>query len=91
MGANSHLSGVRSEAIGGVFCGDTALEGKATSGDVVLGEAKLLEGRTCGDLDLGSDDVNAGDLFGDGVLDLTGTESAVALGQCMHEPLTFGG
>ena len=45
-----------------------------------MGEAKLLERRTCCDLDLGSDNVDAGDLFGDGVLDLTGTESAVAPG-----------
>jgi hypothetical protein len=38
---------------------------------VVLGEAELLEGSAGGDLDLCGDNVDAGDFFGDGVLDLT--------------------
>lgn len=38
--------------------------------DVVLGKTKLFEGDTCGNLDLGSNDIDTGDLFGDGVLDL---------------------
>jgi len=54
-----------------VFGGDSALEGEAADRDPVLREAELLQRRTGGDLDLGSNDVDAGDLLGDGVLDLT--------------------
>lgn len=38
-----NLSSVRSEALGGVFRGDTALEGETASGDVILSQAELLE------------------------------------------------
>ena len=38
---------------------------------MVLGQSELLERGTCGDLDLCGNDVNAGDFFCDGVLDLT--------------------
>ena len=64
------LSGIRREALSGVFCGDSALEGKASCGDVVLGQAKLLERCTCCDLNLCRNNVDTGDLLGDGVLDL---------------------
>ena len=37
---------------------------------MVLSQAELLEGGASGDLDLGGDDVDAGDFLGDGVLDL---------------------
>lgn len=66
-----NLSGVRREALRGVFGGDTALNGKPASRNAVLGQAQLGEGSTSGNLDLRCDDVDAGDLFGDGVLDLT--------------------
>jgi hypothetical protein len=58
------------EALGRVLGGDTALNGETTSGDTILGEAKLCEGRTSCDLNLGCDDINACDFFGNGVLDL---------------------
>ncbi|KMU86024.1 hypothetical protein CIHG_03555 [Coccidioides immitis H538.4] len=64
------LAGVGLEALCGIFGGDAALDGEASGGDAVLGEAELLEGGAGGDLDLGGDDVDAGDLLGDGVLDL---------------------
>jgi hypothetical protein len=47
------------------------LEGKATCGDVVLGQTELLKGSTRSNLDLCSDDIDTGDFLGDGVLDLT--------------------
>lgn len=65
------LSGVWLEALGGVLGGDAALEGEATDGDAVLGEAKLFERCAGGNLNLRRDDIDAGDLFGDGVFDLT--------------------
>jgi hypothetical protein len=37
---------------------------------VILRETKLLERRARGDLDLRSDDVDAGDLLSDGMFDL---------------------
>lgn len=64
------LASVRSELLGGVFCGDTALEGETASGDVVLGQTELLKGRTSSNLDLSSDDVDTSDLLCDGVLNL---------------------
>lgn len=65
-----NLSSVRSKALGGVFCGDTALEGKAASRDVVLSQAKLLKRCTSSNLNLRSNDIDAGNLLGNGVLDL---------------------
>ena len=55
---------------GGRICCDTALNGKATSCDSVLGKAKLLERCTGSDLDLCSYDIDTSDLLGDCVLDL---------------------
>jgi len=66
-----NLTGIWSEALGGVLGGDTALDGETPGGDSVLGEAKLLQGGACGDLDLCRDDIDAGDLLRNGVLDLT--------------------
>ena len=68
-----NLSCVRLEALSRVLGGNTALDGETTSGDAVLGEAKLCERRTSCDLDLGSDNVNAGDFLGNGMLDLAVT------------------
>lgn len=47
----------------GVFSGDSALDGKAPSVDVLLGETELLEGYTSGNLDLSGDDVDTGDFL----------------------------
>jgi hypothetical protein len=66
-----NLAGIWCKALGGIFCGNTALEGKATCGDVVLGQTKLFEGSTSSNLDLCGDDIDTGDFLGDGVLDLT--------------------
>jgi hypothetical protein len=64
------LAGIWCKALRRVFCGDTALEGKSSCGDVVLGQTKLLERCTCGDLDLCSYNIDACHFFGDGVLNL---------------------
>jgi hypothetical protein len=72
------LAGIRREALGGVFCCDTALEGKASGGDVILSQTELLEGGAGGNLDLGGDDVDAGDFFSDSVLDLAVILLAIA-------------
>ena len=63
-------AGVGLEVVGGVLSGDTGLDGVAVGLDLVLGEAELLEGVAGGDLELGLHDIDAGDLLGDGVLDL---------------------
>ena len=47
------------EVGGGVFSGDTALNGEAALGDGVLGQTELREGRASSDLDLRGDDVDA--------------------------------
>lgn len=65
-----NLSGIWSEALGRIFGSDTALNGKATSGNSVLGKTKLSQSSASGDLNLGGDNVDASDLFGNGVLDL---------------------
>lgn len=57
------LSGVGLEAVGGVLGGDSALNGEPSLGDVLLNEAEGREGRSRGDLDLGGDDVDSGDLL----------------------------
>ena len=51
------LTGIGLEACCGIFSGDTALDGETAGGDAVLGQAKLLQGRTRRDLDLGSNDL----------------------------------
>ena len=55
------------EAAGRVLGVDPALDGVAAHGHVVLGQAERLAGRHP---QLGGDDVDAGDLLGDRVLDL---------------------
>ena len=65
-----NLASVGSERLGWVLCSDTALEGETTCGDVVLGQTKLLERCTSGDLDLSCHNINTSDLLSDGVLDL---------------------
>jgi len=58
------------ETLGRILGGDTALDSKTTSGDAVLGKTKLCKGRTSCDLDLGCDDIDAGNFLGNCVLDL---------------------
>lgn len=86
-----NLAGVRGEAVCRIFRGDTALEGKTTGGDVVLGQAKLLERGTRRNLDLRSDDVDAGDFLCDGVLDLTVPEGQLCIWPAWPKRLTFEG
>lgn len=64
------LASVGGETLCGVLGGDTALNRESTGGDAILRQAKLLERSTSRNLDLGSNDINASDLFGDSVLDL---------------------
>jgi hypothetical protein len=58
---------------------------------VVLSQAELLKGCTGGNLDLGSDDVNAGDFFGNRMFDLTVGSSAMHHDSLLEEFLTCGG
>lgn len=58
------------ESLRGIFSGDSALDGKATSVDMVLSQTELLERNASGDLDLRSNNVDTGNLLGDRVLDL---------------------
>jgi hypothetical protein len=48
---------------------------------VVLGQAELLERRTGCDLNLCSYDIDSGNFFGDGVLDLTVVKVRIGLGR----------
>lgn len=71
-----NLSSVRREALSGIFGGDTALEGKTASRDVILSQTELLKGSACGNLDLCGNNIDASDFFGNGVLNLnTGVDS----------------
>jgi hypothetical protein len=67
---NLNLSGIWCEALCWIFCSDTALEGKAACGDVVLGQTELLKRCTSSNLDLCGNDVDTSDFLSDGVLDL---------------------
>lgn len=67
---NFNLASIGLEILGGILSGDTALDGETTGGDAVLGKTKLLKSSTSGDLDLGGDNVDPGDLLSNGVLDL---------------------
>lgn len=64
------LASVGRELVGRILGGDSTLDSKAASRDAVLGQTKLLERRTCRDLNLRSNDIDPGDLFRDGMLDL---------------------
>jgi hypothetical protein len=65
-----NLSGVRCKALRWILCRDAALEGEAASRDVILGETELFERCTRCDLDLGSDDIDAGHFLRNGMFDL---------------------
>ena len=64
------LPRVRLEARRSVFSGDAALNGESSSVNVVLGQTELLKGGPGSNLDLSCHNVDTGDLFRDGVLDL---------------------
>lgn len=64
------LSGIGLESLSGIFGGDSALDGETSSGDGLLGEAKLLEGSTGGNLDLGGNNIDSGNLLRNCVFDL---------------------
>jgi hypothetical protein len=66
----------------GILCCDTALERKAASRDVVLGQTELLERGTGGDLDLCCYDIDTRDFLGDGVLNLAGISSVYFQNNC---------
>lgn len=57
------LSGIGLEVLGGIFGGDTALDGEAALGDGILRETKLGERGSCRNLDLSGNDVDAGDFL----------------------------
>ena len=46
-----------------IFGGDTTLDREASASDRLLRQTELGKGRACGDLDLGSDDVDTSDLL----------------------------
>ena len=64
------LAGVRPEPVGRVLGGDPALQRGAPDLDLVLPQAEVGQGLAGGDPDLRGDQVDVGDLLGDGVLDL---------------------
>lgn len=47
----------------GILSGDSTLDGETSTVDVFLGETQLLESDTTGNLDLGGNDVDSGDLL----------------------------
>ena len=57
------LAGVGLEVLCRILSRDTALDSETTLGDCLLREAKLGKCGTGCDLDLGGDDVDAGDLL----------------------------
>lgn len=64
------LSGVWGETLCWILGSDTTLNCETADGDAVLGQAQLLERGTRSNLDLGCDNINAGNLLGDGMLNL---------------------
>ncbi len=62
--------GVGPEALRRVFGRDAALQRGAPQHDVLLVEPEVGEGLSCGDAHLRLHEVDVGDFFGDGVLDL---------------------
>lgn len=65
-----NLASVWCKPLGGVLGGDAALDGKTAGRDAILRQAELSKGGAGRDLDLGRDDVDSSNFFGDGVLDL---------------------
>jgi len=63
-------AGVGPETVGRVLGGDPALQRRAVRHDVVLAQAQIRQGLPGGDPQLRRDQVDVGDLLGDGVLHL---------------------
>lgn len=64
------FSSIRLEILGGVFSGDTALDGETAGRDAVLCETELFEGSTSSNLDLSGYEIDTSNFLGYGVLDL---------------------
>ncbi len=64
------LSGVRAEPVRRILGGHPALHRGPADADRLLGQAQVGQGGAAGDPQLCHDQVDAGDLLGDGVLDL---------------------
>ena len=63
-------AGVGAEAVGRILGGDPALHRRAVHHQLVLAQPELLERLPVGDAHLAGDQVDVGDLLGDGVLHL---------------------
>ncbi len=63
-------AGVGAEAVGRVLGGDPALHRRAVHHQRVLAQPKVFQRLPVGDAHLAGDQVDVGDLLGDGVLDL---------------------
>ncbi len=63
-------SGVGPKAVGRVLGGDAALQRRAAGADLLLADVLRLKARAGGDAHLRLDDIDLGDLLGDGVLHL---------------------
>src|SRR4029453_9852576 len=63
-------AGVGAEAVGWILGGDPALQGCTVDPDHLLGETKVAQALAPGNAHLGLDEIDVGDLLGDGVLDL---------------------
>mmetsp|Transcript_11580 Transcript_11580/g.32881 ORF Transcript_11580/g.32881 Transcript_11580/m.32881 type:complete len:447 (+) Transcript_11580:2577-3917(+) len=61
---------IGSKVLLGILGGNAALDGNTTGTNVLLDETDLAEGGAGSNAKLGLDNVNTGDLLGDGVLDL---------------------
>ena len=60
---NLDLSGIGLEALSSIFGGDTTLDSETTLGDSILGQTKLRQSGTGGNLNLSSNDINSSDFL----------------------------
>lgn len=70
MESTYDLPSIWREILSWILSRDTALDSKATSRDAILCKTQLFEGSARCDLDLCSNDIDAGNLFGNGMFDL---------------------
>ena len=70
MAVDGNGAGVGSKVLLRILGGHTALDGNATGANVLLLETDFVKGGTGSNAKLGLDNVNSGNLLGDGVLDL---------------------
>jgi hypothetical protein len=64
------FTSIRLEPVSSILGRDSTLNGETSSVNVFLGKTELFKGDTSSNLDLGSDDIDTSDFFGDSVLDL---------------------